>query len=115
RVTPALSPLPSPAARREGSVPGGPARQALATASYVQAVCWVGACLAEALQYAHERGLVHLDLKPSNVLLAADGQPMLLDFHLAREPLRPDDEGPPWLGGTAGYMSPEQQAAVRAA
>ena len=37
---------------------------------------------------------------------------MLLDFHLAHEPLRPD--GPPvdWLGGTPGYMSPEQQAAL---
>jgi eukaryotic-like serine/threonine-protein kinase len=93
----------------------GPARQALARASYVEAVCWVAACLADALQYAHERGLVHLDLKPSNILLAADGQPMLLDFHLARGPLHPDDEGPPWLGGTAGYMSPEQQAALQAA
>ncbi len=93
----------------------GPAREAFARAGYVQAICWVAACLADALHYARERGLLHLDLKPSNVLLAADGQPMLLDFHLAREPLHPDDEGPPWLGGTAGYMSPEQQAAVEAA
>jgi tetratricopeptide (TPR) repeat protein len=93
----------------------GPAREALARVTYVQAVCWVAACLADALHYAHERGLLHLDLKPSNVLLAADGQPMLLDFHLARGPLHPEDEGPPWLGGTAGYMSPEQQEAVHAA
>jgi len=96
-------------------VPAGEtARQILARASYVQALCWIGACLADALQYAHERGLVHLDLKPTNVLLAADGQPMVLDFHLAREPIEPGDEGSTWLGGTAGYMSPEQEAAVEA-
>jgi serine/threonine protein kinase len=91
-----------------------PARQFLARASYVQAVCWIGACLADALQYAHERGLLHLDIKPSNVLLAADGQPMLLDFHLAREPIPADGKWPSWLGGTTGYMSPEQQAALLA-
>ncbi len=92
----------------------GAARTSLARASYVQAVCWIGACLADGLQYAHERGLVHLDLKPSNVLLAADGQPMLLDFHLAREPILPGEKSIYWFGGTPGYMSPEQQDALRA-
>jgi serine/threonine protein kinase/Flp pilus assembly protein TadD len=91
-----------------------PARQLLAGAAYVQAVCWIGICLADALQYAHERGVVHLDIKPSNVLLAADGTPMLLDFHLAREPIDPGDGPPQWVGGTVGYMSPEQRAAVAA-
>ncbi len=90
----------------------GPARHALAGAAYPEAVCQIGADLADALQYAHDRGLVHLDVKPSNVLLAADGQPMLLDFHLAREPLHPEAAGPAWLGGTEGYMPPEQEEAV---
>jgi serine/threonine protein kinase/Flp pilus assembly protein TadD len=92
----------------------GPARQWLAQASYAQAICWIGACLADALQYAHERGLVHLDLKPGNVLLAADGQPMLLDFHLARAPVAAGAAVPEWIGGTPTYMSPEQRAALAA-
>jgi serine/threonine protein kinase/tetratricopeptide (TPR) repeat protein len=92
----------------------GPGRDYLARVSYVQAITWMGACLGSALEYAHERGLVHFDIKPSNVLIAADGQPMLLDFHLARPPLQPG--GPPieTLGGTPGYMSPEQQEALNA-
>ena len=92
----------------------GAACDFLSGSPLVDAVCWIGVCLADALQYAHDRGLLHLDLKPSNVLIAADGIPMLLDFHLAREPLRTGDPAPSWLGGTPGLMPPEQVAALQA-
>jgi serine/threonine protein kinase/tetratricopeptide (TPR) repeat protein len=90
----------------------GPAREYLLHASYDQAVCWIGVCLAEALQHAHGLGIVHLDLKPSNVLIAADGRPILLDFHLARPVIRPGEVAEP-IGGTPLYMSPEQGIALQ--
>jgi serine/threonine protein kinase/tetratricopeptide (TPR) repeat protein len=92
----------------------GAALEFIGRSSYVKAVCWIGASLADALHYAHERGVLHFDLKPANVLLAADGQPMLLDFHLARGPLAPGAPPPLWLGGTPDYMAPEQRLALSA-
>ncbi|MEX2114940.1 MAG: protein kinase [Pirellulales bacterium] len=103
------SDAPSTAPQRSG-----PALAFLSRASYVQSVCWIGACLADALHYAHQCGLVHLDIKPSNVLIAGDGQPMLLDFHLARPVLPAGSQPPSRIGGTRGYMSPEQELATAA-
>jgi serine/threonine protein kinase len=84
-------------------------------ANIPEAICWIGANLADALQYAHVRNLIHFDIKASNVLIASDGVPMLLDFHLARGPLKSGQTAPPHLGGTPGFMAPEHEAALKAA
>jgi serine/threonine protein kinase len=61
--------------------------------------------LADGLAHAHERGVLHLDLKPANVLLADTGEPMLLDFNLSYA----EAEGKrDVVGGTIPYMAPEQ-------
>ena len=92
----------------------GPYRRFLEQASYIQAVCWIVACLADALHEAHAHGLLHMDVKPSNVLIAADGLPLLLDFHLARKPIQAGERVADRLGGTPGWMAPEQVAALKA-
>lgn len=83
-----------------------PARRYYQHHTYIQASVWIIARLAEALQHAHDRGLLHRDLKPSNVLIAADGSPMLLDFNLSAD-LDPDGPEQALLGGTLPYMAPE--------
>jgi serine/threonine protein kinase len=92
----------------------GPAREFLAVESYERSIAWIGLCLAEALHHAHLRNLVHWDVKPANILLAADGMPLLLDFHLAQPPLIPGGERPERIGGTPPYIAPEQFAALLA-
>lgn len=92
----------------------GPFRRSLEQASYVEAMTWIASCLADALHYSHACGLIHMDIKPSNVLITMDGQPMLLDFHLARGPILAGELGAVRLGGTPGWMSPEQEQAMAA-
>ncbi len=67
--------------------------------------------MAEALEHAHARGVLHRDVKPSNVLITSDGMPMLLDFNLARLTVLEVDESERVApGGTLDYMSPEHLA-----
>jgi hypothetical protein len=65
--------------------------------------------LARAVSYAHQRGIIHCDLKPANVLLTEDGTPKITDFGLAR---RLDGEAgltqSGSIRGTPSYMAPEQ-------
>jgi tetratricopeptide (TPR) repeat protein len=67
--------------------------------------------LARAVQYMHQCGILHRDLKPNNVLLTADGTPKITDFGLAK--ILDADLGPSrseTLLGTPNYMAPEQAA-----
>jgi outer membrane protein assembly factor BamB/predicted Ser/Thr protein kinase len=70
--------------------------------------------IAQALDYAHRMGIVHRDVKPSNILVGPDDQAMLIDFGLAEIAERTLLTSEGALLGTPHYMAPEQ-AAGRAA
>lgn len=69
--------------------------------------------VADAVAYAHDLGVLHLDLKPANVLVDEYGLPHLVDFGLARLLAGASEVDNDEVSGTPAYMAPEQ-AVVRA-
>jgi serine/threonine protein kinase len=80
--------------------------------------------ICDAVSFAHARGIVHCDLKPTNIMLGAFGEVLVMDWgiaHVAARGLataqstvephdRPEPDDAPVVAGTPGYMAPEQQS-----
>ncbi|MFN9232827.1 MAG: protein kinase domain-containing protein [Planctomycetota bacterium] len=75
-----------------------------------RSLLWMFARIAEALSFAHSQGVVHGDIKPANILISDEGNPLLLDFHLAVKTQA--EARPEQVGGTLPYMAPQQLRAL---
>jgi serine/threonine protein kinase len=81
----------------------------------VERVASIGISVADALQSLHDQGVVHLDVKPSNILFRPTGEAVLIDYGLAHHRDLPDllQEEFRLPYGTAPYMAPEQVMGIR--
>ena len=94
-------------AARRGCAPYAHILQATSTpwnGEYITAILRIADDISSALAYAHQRNIVHSDVKPTNVLLRPDGRALLMDFNLAAQPTC----ATVLAGGTIPYMAPEQ-------
>jgi len=83
-------------------------RKRIEQAGWPETVCWLGARLAMALDYAHRHGVLHRDVKPANVMLASDASPKLVDFNISFSSKIDGATPAAYFGGSLAYMSPEQ-------
>jgi serine/threonine protein kinase/WD40 repeat protein len=87
---------------------GSSSLSTLSELRYFHEIARVGAQVADALEYAHERGVLHRDIKPSNLLLDALGNVWVTDFGLAKLEEGSDQSQSRELVGTLRYMAPER-------
>ncbi len=87
-------------------------RQWLAEADWPSTVARIGFQLAQALDYAHRRGVYHRDVKPANVLMTAEAIPKLADFNVSVAGGESYADAAENFGGSLAYMSPEQLSAA---
>jgi tRNA A-37 threonylcarbamoyl transferase component Bud32 len=71
-------------------------------------VASIGSHVAESLHFAHSRGVIHRDVKPSNIIIDTHGRPIVTDFGIAKVITAPSLTLAGSTVGTPGYMSPEQ-------
>jgi serine/threonine protein kinase len=90
-----------------------PRRRSFHSPAFFRAMAVLGAQVAEALDHAHEQGVIHRDVKPSNLILDRHGQPWVADFGLAQVGTDAALTATGELLGTLRYMSPEQSLAQR--
>ncbi len=83
-------------------------RETLATLTAPEAIVLLGSRLAEILGHAHSMGVLHLDIKPANILVDPYGRPYLSDFNVSTHTDRLSQGDVQGLGGTPHYMPPEQ-------
>lgn len=88
-------------------------RAELASLPWPDTVAWIGKRLAQALDYANSRGVLHRDIKLANVLLASDGTPKLADFNISFARNVTGASPFEYFGGSLSYMSPEQLIACQ--
>jgi tetratricopeptide (TPR) repeat protein len=93
---------------------GGAAIPAEWGGPHVEVVARITIEIALALQHAHERGVLHRDVKPSNILMDSSGNVRLIDFGLARIDAEPEFTRPGDFLGTPIYVAPEQIVGTRA-
>ncbi|MFD1815805.1 serine/threonine-protein kinase [Rhodococcus gannanensis] len=86
-------------------------RAEIAALTWPETVAWLGRRLADALDYAGRRGVLHRDVKPANVLLTAEGVPKLADFNISFDQSVVGTNPTSYFGGSLSYMSPEQLSA----